>query len=87
MFLILVVVTASGSEPEQPALENVGNIMVAFGAHLETHPFAGAEDLYKFLHQAVFGPGHAISDRGAAEAWMESEIEGLGPPIEGEALC
>jgi hypothetical protein len=85
--VILVAVTVSGSEPEQPALENVGNIMVAFGAHLETHPLAGAEDLYKFLHQAVLGPGHAIPNREATAAWMEREIEGLGPPLEGELPC
>ena len=68
--LILVSATAFGSEHEQPPVENVGTIMVAFGAHLDGHPLAGAEDLYKFLHQAVFGPGHAISNRGAAAGWL-----------------
>ena len=86
-FVILVAAIAIGSEPEQPQIENVGTIMVAFGAHLDDYPFAGAEDLYKFLHQAVYGPGHAISDRDAAEAWMEREIESLDPPIEGELSC
>jgi hypothetical protein len=83
----LVAVTAPGAEPENPPVENVGNIMVALGTHLETHPLAGAEDLYKFLHQAVYGPGHAIPDREAAAAWMESEIEILGPPHDGELPC
>jgi hypothetical protein len=86
-FVILVAATASGSEPEQPTVENVGTIMVAFGAHLENHPLAGVEDLYKFLHQAVNGPGHAISSREAAAAWLEREIGGLGPPLEGEQSC
>jgi hypothetical protein len=86
-FVILAAVTAPGSEPEKPPVENVGNIMVAFGAHLETHPFAGADDLYKFLHQAVFGPGHAIPNREVAAAWMESEIEDLVPPYDGEPGC
>ena len=85
--VILVAATAAGSESDQTPVENVGNIMVAFGAHLDDHPLAGAEDLYKFLHQAVYGPGHAISDREAAEAWMEREIENLDPPIEGELSC
>jgi hypothetical protein len=87
VFVILAAAPASGSEPEQPAVENVGTTMVAFGAHLDDHPLAGAEDLYKFLHQAVFGPGHAIQDRGAAEAWMLREIGGLGPPLDGESPC
>ena len=85
--VILVAATAAGSESDQTPVENVGNIMVAFGAHLDDHPLAGAEDLYKFLHQAVYCPGHAISDREAAEAWMEREIESVDPPIEGELSC
>ena len=85
--VILVAATAAGSESDQTPVENVGNIMVAFGAHLDDHPLAGAEDLYKFLHQAVYGPGHAISDRETAEAWMEREIDSLDPPIEGELSC
>ncbi|MCW8985594.1 MAG: hypothetical protein OQK55_09640 [Thermoanaerobaculales bacterium] len=86
-FVILVAVTAPGSEPEKPPVENVGNTMVAFGAHLETHPLAGADDLYKFLHQAVFGPGHAIPNREAAASWLEREIENLDPLFDGELLC
>jgi hypothetical protein len=86
-FVILVAATASGSEPEQPPIENVGTIMVAFGAHLDDHPLACADDLYKFLHQAVYGPGHAIPNREAAAAWMEREIENLDPPHEGESSC
>jgi hypothetical protein len=86
-FVILVAITASGSGPAQPAVENVGSIMVAFGAHLDDHPLAGAGDLYKFLHQAVYGPGHAIPNRESAAVWMEREIEDLGPPLEGELPC
>ena len=85
--VILVAATAAGSESDQTPVENVGNIMVAFGAHLDDHPLAGAEDLYKFLHQAVYGPGYAISDRETAEAWMEREIDSLDPQIEGELSC
>ena len=86
-FVILAAATASGSEREQPAVENVGSIMVAFGAHLETHPLADADDLYKFLHQAVYGPGHAIPNREVATTWLEREIENLSPLIEGELQC
>ena len=85
--VILVAVIASGSETDQTSVGNVGNIMAAFGAHLDDHPLAGAEDLYKFLHQAVYGPGHAIPDREAAAAWLEREIENFEPPRDGESLC
>lgn len=86
-FVILVAATAIGSETEQPKVENVGTIMVAFGAHLDDHHFAGADDLYKFLHQAVYGPGHAIPNRKTTAAWLEREIDGLGLPLEGEMTC
>jgi hypothetical protein len=85
--VILVAATASGSEPELQPVENVGTIMVAFGAHLDGHSFAGAEDLYKFLHQAVYGPDHAIPNREAAATWLQREMEGLVPPLDGETPC
>jgi hypothetical protein len=75
------------AEKELQTVGDVGTIMVAFGAHLDSHPMAGAQDLYKFLHQAVYGPGHAISNRAAAAAWMEREIGELGPRIEDEPPC
>jgi hypothetical protein len=85
--LIVAAVAASGSNRTPAEVDDVGNIMVAFGVHLEAHPMAQAEDLYKFLHQAVYGPGHAIPNRQAAAAYLERELEGLGPPMEAEPLC
>ncbi|MCG6949602.1 MAG: hypothetical protein LJE93_11870 [Acidobacteria bacterium] len=87
MAFVLVAAPLSSAENEQQPAEDVGTIMVAFGAHIDTHPMAGADDLYKFLHQAVFGPGHAISNREAAERWMHRELADLGPSIEGEPFC
>ena len=85
--VILVAATAAGSESDQTPVENVGNIMVAFGAHLDAYPLAGTDDLYKFLHQAVYGPGHAIPSREAAAVRLEREIENLDAPFEGESMC
>ena len=36
--------------------------MRALAFHLADHPKSEAADLYKSLHQALFGPGHAIPD-------------------------
>jgi hypothetical protein len=77
---------AWASDPAPPT-DPVGSIMLAFGEHLESHPLAAAEDLYKLLHQAVYGPGHAIPDRAAAAAYLKSELEGLGPPLDNEPRC
>ena len=85
-FVVLAAAPVLAGEPEQQ-VEDVGNIMVAFGAHVDNHPLAGADDLYKFLHQAVYGPGHAIPNRQAAAAWLEREIENLGPPLDDEQPC
>jgi hypothetical protein len=85
--VILVAATAAGSESDQTPVENVGNIMVAFGAYLDAYPLAGTDDLYKFLHQAVYGPGHAIPSREAAAIRLEREIENLDAPFEGEPMC
>lgn len=59
----------------------------ALAADLADHPDAQAEDIYKFLHQALFGPGHAVSDRTAAMDALARDIEGLGPPLPGEEPC
>lgn len=39
----------------------------------------GIEDLYKLVHQAFQGPGHAIPTREAAAASLAREWSGLGP--------
>lgn len=86
VLVALAAVPAVAAEPERQ-VEDVGSIMVAFGAHLDDHPMAGAEDLYKFLHQAVYGPGHAVPDREAATSWLEQEIGNLGPLVDNEQSC
>ena len=53
--------------------------------HLARYPGMRLEDIYKLLHQAALGPGHAVRD--AAEAWqrLEAEISALGAgPLEPE---
>jgi hypothetical protein len=46
----------------------------------------GVEDLYKLLHQAYLGPGHAIPSREAAESYLRREWEGLGAARANEPL-
>jgi hypothetical protein len=46
----------------------------------------GIEDLYKLLHQAYLGPGHAIPSREAAESYLRREWEGLGATRASEPL-
>ncbi len=54
--------------------------------HLARHPLAAPEDVYKFVHQSVFGPAHFIPDAEAAQAYLEREVAELGPCSPGEPL-
>lgn len=54
-------------------------------AHLGRYPEAAIQDVYKLLHQATFGPGHAISSRKAAREWLEQE-SGQATPSTAEPL-
>jgi len=47
-------------------------------AHLARYPEMQLDDIYKLLHQAALGPGHAVKDAGAALAWLEREAAELG---------
>lgn len=57
------------------------------GEELAVHPDAGATDIYKLLHQGVFGPGHAVDDRTSAARVLDEEVAALGPAPVDEPLC
>jgi|AMZC01.1.fsa_nt_AMZC01005427.1_4 hypothetical protein len=48
-------------------------------AHLERYPGAQIADVYKLLHQGVFGPGHAIVSKKATREWLEHEASQQTP--------
>lgn len=73
------------SQPEPTT--GTANAVEALAADLARHPMAEADDVYKFLHQALFGPGHAIPDADAAARYLQRELEELGPQINADTLC
>jgi hypothetical protein len=85
--LLAAPLAAAADEPIAEPADPLAGIMLAFGDHLRSHPVAGAEDLYKLLHQSVFGPGHAIPSREAARAYLERELAGLAAPLAEEPRC
>lgn len=45
--------------------------------HLDRYPLLQAADIYKLLHQSVFGPGHIIRSREQARQHLVEEMSGL----------
>lgn len=46
--------------------------------HLARYPRMQLEDVYKLLHQAALGGGHAVGDEAAARRRLDDEIAALG---------
>lgn len=67
-------------ETPGPPGEELDSLYLGFRALLQRELMARdvtrPDDLYKFLFQAVMGPGHAVSEEGAL-GWLESEWQGL----------
>jgi hypothetical protein len=47
-------------------------------AHLERYPAMQLDDIYKLLHQAALGPGHAVDNPAAARKRLDQEMAALG---------
>jgi len=48
------------------------------GRHLARYPRMQLEDVYKLLHQAALGGGHAVDDEASARRRLDDEIAALG---------
>ena len=66
--------------PQAPAWE------AAFLEHAARHPRAEATDLYKFIHQSLYGPAHLIPSPEAARRYLDEELATLGTALPGEPL-
>lgn len=47
-------------------------------AHLARYPAMQLDDIYKLLHQAALGPGHAVDNPAAARKRLDQELAALG---------
>ena len=47
-------------------------------AHLARYPAMQLDDIYKLLHQAALGPGHALDNPAAARKRLDQEMAALG---------
>ena len=46
--------------------------------HLTCYPSMQVQDVYKLLHQAALGSGHAVHDEQAARDWLMRELANMG---------
>jgi hypothetical protein len=46
--------------------------------HYNRYPLMQLPDVYKLVHQASMGSGHAVNNRETALRWLEQEIASLG---------
>lgn len=46
--------------------------------HLRRYPLMQLDDVYKLLHQAALGPGHAVDDASSARKRFDAEVAALG---------
>jgi hypothetical protein len=53
---------------------------------LDLHDGLTVQDMYKLIHQAVFGVHHLLHDEEAAHRALKEEFEELGSALPGEAL-
>jgi hypothetical protein len=73
-----------GSRPSAPASPSWSDLL---REHLDRHPLAEAADVYKFVHQSVYGPAHAVPSPAEARRWLDEEVAALPPGPAGEPLA
>jgi len=84
--LVLALIVSGGAAAQEPT--SVGEAaMLALDGELGLHPEMGVTDIYKFIHQGVYGPGHAVQDREAAARYLADEMATLGSAEPTDPLC
>ncbi len=79
--------SAAGGADETRADQGTVNAVQSLASDYATHPLSEAEDIYKFLYQALSGTGHAVSSPEAAALSLEEEIASMGPLETFEPFC
>ena len=61
-------------------------VATLLGQHLARYPLMALPDIYKLLHQAAMGSGHAVTDLNAARQRLSDEAGSLTPGTTAEPL-
>ena len=65
------------TETDDSISDSTGGIL---RAQIARYPRMEIADLYKLIHQSVFGSEHAVSDPEAARGWLTAEIARMNAP-------
>jgi len=85
--ILAFVLVGGAMASAQAPVEGVDSQMVALDVELKTRPASGVTDIYKFLHQGQFGPGHAIEDSEASALHLSDEIASVDEGGGTKSLC
>lgn len=85
--IVVVLLMAAAVAGAQDTSDGVDAQMIALDGELASYPDSRVTDVYKFLFQGCFGPGHAITSRAAAADYLTEELAVLGPSGVEDRLC
>lgn len=80
--LVLVAVLCARDVAGQAPSCDRGAWQAILAEHARRYPLMAADDMYKLIHQGVFGSEHAAPDEASARAWLLDELAGLGAAAE-----
>ena len=75
----------SKQTPPDPFNNNLDALRTLIQTHISRYAVLHFQDVYKLLHQATFGPGHAIINRDSAREWLDHELK-INPPDSHQSL-
>ncbi|MDH7515158.1 MAG: hypothetical protein QHI48_04700 [Bacteroidota bacterium] len=73
-FMFLILAQILFHSPMLHAQDRLSELEAFLLENIHRRPGMGIQDVYKLLHQGVFGVGHLIEDSASALAYLESEI-------------
>ena len=74
--VLIAVLCAREVAGQAPACDR-GAWQATLAEHARRYPLMSADDMYKLIHQGVFGSEHAAPDEASARAWLMDELAGL----------
>ncbi len=85
--IVVVMLMAAALAGADDPSDGVDAQMIALDGELASRPESMVIDVYKFLHEGRFGPGHAVTSRADAADILAAELASLGPSDEKASLC